>query len=287
MFVSRLAQLARRTAGIAGIAVLAITTATTAANADATAASDVPDRQIRVASFNIHHAQGVDDKLDLQRVADVIRTGGADIVGLQEVDRHWSERSEFADQASWLAERLHMHVVYGANLDLDPLTPGAPRRQYGTAILSRYPILDWDNTLLPRYDGHEQRGLLRALVQVRGVRVQVFNTHLQHNNANERLEQVRAIQPLVAPREEPVVLTGDLNARPDAPEIRALSESLTDAWPRAGAGDGYTYPVAVPSARIDYVFTSADVRVKSATVATSDASDHLPLFVDLLVGRRA
>ncbi|MGP3912561.1 endonuclease/exonuclease/phosphatase family protein [Nonomuraea sp. 10N515B] len=282
MFASRLAQVARRTAGIAAAAVLVITAATTTANA----ASDVPDRRIRVATFNIHHAQGVDDKLNLERVADVIRTGEADIVGLQEVDRHWSERSEFADQASWLAERLHMHVVYGANLDLDPATPGAPRRQYGTAILSRYPILDWDNTLLPRYDGHEQRGLLRALVQVRGVRVQVFNTHLQHNNANERLEQVRAIQPLVGAREEPVVLTGDLNARPDAPEIRALSDTLTDTWPRAGAGEGYTYPVASPNARIDYVFASADVRVESAAVVASDASDHLPLFVDLLVGRR-
>jgi endonuclease/exonuclease/phosphatase family metal-dependent hydrolase len=87
-------------------------------------------------------------------------------------------------------------------------------------------------------------------------------------------------------REEPVVLTGDLNARPDAPEIRALSDTLTDTWPRAGAGEGYTYPVAGPNARIDYVFTSADVRVESADVVTSDASDHLPLFVDLLVGRR-
>ncbi|TMR10565.1 metal-dependent hydrolase [Nonomuraea turkmeniaca] len=283
MFPSRLVQLARRAAGIAALAVLVITSAATTANAGA---ADVPDRPIRVATFNIHHAQGGDDKLDLQRVADVIRTGEADVVGLQEVDRHWSERSEFADQASWLAERLHMHVVYGANLDLDPLTAGAPRRQYGTAILSRYPILDWDNTLLPRYDGHEQRGLLRALVQVRGVRVQVFNTHLQHNNAGERLEQVRAIQPLVAAREEPVVLTGDLNARPDAPEIRALSETLTDAWPGAGTGDGYTYPATGSNARIDYVFTSADVRVQSAAVVQSDASDHLPLFVDLLVGRR-
>ncbi|MGI5289003.1 endonuclease/exonuclease/phosphatase family protein [Nonomuraea polychroma] len=281
MIVSRLAQLVHRAAGVAAVAVLVITGATTTANA----VSDVPDRRIRVATFNIHHARGVDDKLNLERVADVIRTGEADIVGLQEVDRHWSERSEFADQASWLAERLHMHVVYGANLDLDPLTPGAPRRQYGTAILSRYPILDWDNTLLPRYEGHEQRGLLRARIQVRGVPVQVFNTHLQHNDANERLEQVRAIQPLVA-REEPVVLAGDLNARPDAPEIRALSETLTDAWPRAGQGDGYTYPATGPNARIDYVFTSPDVRVESAAVVQSDASDHLPLFADLLVGRR-
>ncbi|WP_433444162.1 endonuclease/exonuclease/phosphatase family protein [Nonomuraea sp. CA-141351] len=114
----------------------------------------------------------------------------------------------------------------------------------------------------------------------------MFNTHLQHNDANERLEQVRAIQPLVVQREEPVVLTGDLNARPDAPEIHALSETLTDTWTRAGTGDGYTHPATGPTARIDYVFTSAGVQAKVAAVGTSDASDHLPLFVDLLVGRR-
>ncbi|MFC4119022.1 endonuclease/exonuclease/phosphatase family protein [Nonomuraea zeae] len=276
MFVSRLVKYAVS-------AVLVLTSITTTA-AHATA-SGAPGRQVRVATFNLHHAQGTDDRLDLERVAGVIRTGGADIVGLQEVDRHWSERSELADQAAWLAERLRMHVVYGANLDLDPLTGGAPRRQYGTAILSRYPILDWENTLLPRYDGHEQRGLLRAQVQVRGVRVQVFNTHLQHNDANERLDQVRAIQPLVAAHEGPVVLTGDLNARPEAPEIRALSETLADTWSRAGSGDGFTHPATGPEARIDYVFTSADVEVRSATVVASDASDHLPLFADLVVSR--
>jgi endonuclease/exonuclease/phosphatase family metal-dependent hydrolase len=124
---------------------------------------------------------------------------------------------------------------HGANLDLAPLTDNAPRRRYGTAILSRHPILSWENTPLPRNDGHERRGPLLALVQVRGVCVQVCNTHLQHNDAGERLDQVRAIQPRIAAHSEPVVLTGDLNAGPDAPEIRALSETLTDIWTRAVA----------------------------------------------------
>ncbi|WP_406740684.1 endonuclease/exonuclease/phosphatase family protein [Streptomyces atratus] len=94
----------------------------------------------------MHHGAGTDDVLDLKRIAGVVKDTGADVIGLQEVDRqevdrHWSSRSDFADQAQWLADRLHMHVVYGANLDLDPEQAGDPRRQYGTAILSRFPVL--------------------------------------------------------------------------------------------------------------------------------------------------
>jgi endonuclease/exonuclease/phosphatase family metal-dependent hydrolase len=98
------------------------------------------DREIDVATYNIHHAADVNEQLSLERIAAEIDATGAEVAGLQEVDRHWSARSEFVDQAQWLAKRVRMHVVYGANLDLDPPTAGAPRRQYGTAILSEFPI---------------------------------------------------------------------------------------------------------------------------------------------------
>ncbi|WP_165969827.1 endonuclease/exonuclease/phosphatase family protein [Nonomuraea terrae] len=242
-----------------------------------------PPGVLRVASFNVHHGVGADGRLDLERIARVVES--ADVACLQEVDRHWSERSAFADQASWLAGRLRARLVYGVNLDRDPPAPGRPRRRYGTAILTRHPVLEGDNTWLPRRPGREQRGLLRALVAVRGVRVQVFNTHLQNNDADERLDQARAIGPLAASRAGPVVLTGDLNARPGTPEIRVLAEVLADAWPTAGEGDGRTYPAGGPDARIDYVFTSPGVEVAAAWVVRCDASDHLPVFADLRVCR--
>ena len=240
-------------------------------------------RPLRAASFNIHHGVGVDGLLDLERIATVIQDTHPDVIGLQEVDRHWSERSDFVDQALWLADRLDLHVVFGANLDLDPLTPGAPRRQYGTAILSRYRIREWRNTLLPRPDGGEQRGLLEAVIKVRGVRVRAFNTHLQHNSQPERLAQVAAIRSIVAEARESVVLVGDLNATPDSPEIGAITEDLADSWAEAGEGDGFTYDAETPHARIDYVLTSSDVVARTAAVVTSDASDHLPVVADLLL----
>jgi endonuclease/exonuclease/phosphatase family metal-dependent hydrolase len=240
-----------------------------------------PERALRVATFNIHHGAGLDGRVDLERIAGVVEGTGAEVVGLQEVDRHWSERSDFVDQATWLADRLDMHVVFGANLDLSPPAEGAPRRQYGTAVLSRHRIRGWRNTLLPRPEGGEQRGLLEARIQVRGTSVRIFDTHLQNTSQVERLAQVAAIREVLAAARESVVLLGDLNATPETPEIAAITHDLADAWAQAGEGDGFTYDAATPHARIDYVLTSSDVVARTAAVVATDAADHLPVVVDL------
>jgi endonuclease/exonuclease/phosphatase family metal-dependent hydrolase len=266
--------------GAEAIGVLAVGT-----SSPALAEPAAPHRPIRVMSYNIRHGQGVDDRLNLNRVAAEIGHSGADIVGLQEVDRHWSERSDFADQAADLARDLNMHVVYGANLDLDPLNPGEPRRQYGNAILSDAPIREWHNTLLPRTGKLEQRGLLEALVTVRRVPVRVFTTHLQHNSQQERIAQIAAIRKVIGTSQESVVLTGDLNARPDTPEIDAITEDLVDAWTEAGVGHGYTFSTENPHARLDYVLHSNDVTTCIAAVLSTDGSDHLPVAADLALPR--
>lgn len=270
----------------ATLIVLVLAALVALAGPSAAAAPTAPQRDLTVVSFNIHHGVGTDGVLNLRRIADVAKAARADVVALQEVDRHWSERSDFVDQARWLAGALDMHHVYGANLDRDPLEPGRPRRQYGTAILSEAPILDWDNTYLPKYPGHEQRGLLRARINVAGAAVDVYNTHLQHNDAAERLEQAEAIKKLMAAHDEPAILLGDLNALPDAPEIRTLLDGLADTWALAGTGDGYTYPSMSPDRRIDYVLTSSDVTTRSASVPSTNASDHLPVRVSVAVSGR-
>jgi endonuclease/exonuclease/phosphatase family metal-dependent hydrolase len=248
------------------------------ASADPTpAAADeqAPDRPLRVATFNIHHGTGVDGRSDLGRIARVVEQTGAEVVGLQEVDRHFHPRSDFVDQATWLADRLRLEVAFGANLDQDPFTPGAPRRRYGNAVLSTHHISSAANTLLPRPEGGEQRGLLVTRLVVRGAPVRVFSTHLQSRSSGERRAQVAAIRTHLAGVPSPFVVLGDLNARPDAPEVASLTEGLVDAWAAAGNGSGFTY------ARIDYVLTSVDVATRTAAVVVTDASDHLPVVADL------
>jgi endonuclease/exonuclease/phosphatase family metal-dependent hydrolase len=255
------------------LAVLAGTTLAVTAPAAA-----APVRPLTVLSFNIHHAAGEDGVYDLARLAGEIRRTGADVVGLQEVDRHYGARSGWADQPAELAGLLGMHVVYGANLDLEPPSAGAPRRQYGTAILSRYPVLEWRNTLLPKgKPAEEQRGLLVAVINVRGVKVRVMTTHLQHDNAAARLLQAEVVAGAVVASTEPVVLTGDLNAVPTAPEVTTLTAHLRDG------GNAFTYPAPVPTARIDYVLTNR--LPVSSTVLPTEASDHRPVRTEVLVWR--
>jgi endonuclease/exonuclease/phosphatase family metal-dependent hydrolase len=241
------------------------------------------DRQLTVLTFNIHHGVGVDGRLDLDRIAAVIRNARPDVVALQEVDRHFHERSAFADQATELGRLLHMHVAYGANLDLEPLTPGQPRRQYGNAILSRHRIRSSRNILLPRPDGEEQRGLLEVNLRVRGVPVRVYATHLQHNSAASRQLQAAAIVQQLRSSESSMILLGDLNARPDDPEIVLLLQLLVDAWMQAGLGPGYTYSASDPHARIDYVMHSGEVVTRVAAVLAADVSDHLPLVATVVL----
>jgi endonuclease/exonuclease/phosphatase family metal-dependent hydrolase len=233
---------------------------------------------VTVTSFNIHHGRGTDGVLDLARIAGVIKGSGADIAGLQEVDRNFAERSDWTDQAAELAELLHCHVAYGANIDLDPPEPGKPRAQFGNAVLSRYPIARWDNTHLFRSPGEEQRGLLHAEVDMPGVLLHVYVTHLEVSSQTDRVRQARQIVPLVK-ENDPAVLLGDLNARPEAPEIGTLSAALTDTWTAApGAGPRGPRPDA-PAARIDYIFTGQRLRATWTRLSTDDpaASDHLPV----------
>ena len=41
---------------------------------------------LKVMSYNIHHGEGTDRRLDLERIAAVIADSGADIVALHELD---------------------------------------------------------------------------------------------------------------------------------------------------------------------------------------------------------
>jgi endonuclease/exonuclease/phosphatase family metal-dependent hydrolase len=232
-------------------------------------------------TYNIRQGRGVDGVLDLGRIAGVIRAQNADLVALQEVGRHWSADSAFRDQAVELERLLGMRSVFGANLDRDPPKAGAPRRQYGTAILSAWPILDSRNILLPRASADsERRGLLVLDVDLDGAPLRLHNTHLGVSAEDRRL-QVEAILAELDKAAVPHALVGDFNARPTAPELAPLLERLGDAWTVAGDGDGYTFPAPEPTARIDYVLVSSQLAVSGACVPALPGSDHLPLVAEL------
>ena len=266
--------------------------------------------QLRVMSYNIKHGQTNADcpqgkvepgrppqrdcNLDLDASVAVIRAHRPDVVGLQEIDRFWA-RSGYVDEAALLAERTGLpHQCYAANLDHQADAHGDRPHQYGTLVLSRFPILECGNTLLPREGEAEQRGLALALIDAGGVRLRFYNTHL-HTTAADRLKQTAHILTVFGQATGPAVLVGDFNARPTAPEMTPILAKFTDAWTKAGVPtadnpNGLTSPARLagsPTSRIDYVLVGGQVEAASAHVPidaqTRHAADHYPVVATLTV----
>lgn len=243
---------------------------------------------LRVMSYNIRSGNG-----NLEGTAAAIRAWAPDVVALQEVDVHWAERSNFVDQASALGERLGMQVRFAHIYQLPGASAAQPAREFGVALLSRYPIVRSRNDTLTRLSTQEAApvptpmpGLLEATIDVRGTPVRVFNTHLDYrSDPRVRARQVAEMLAYIGSPSGPTLVFGDMNAKPDAPELQPLLHRLHDAWP-TGAGPGFTYPAEAPSERIDYVLVSPHFHLRSASVPATEASDHRPVVVDLLLTPR-
>lgn len=243
---------------------------------------------LRVMTYNIHYGDP-----DLGKITEVICAADADVVALQEVDVHFSDRSGFADQLAHIAAACGMESRYGPIYDLPPLEPGKPNRQFGVAILTRFRIVGWENHLITRLSTQTEGappapmpGFLQVTVDVDGTEVDVFSTHLDFRpDPSVRKTQVSEMLAIIGEPTRPTVLMGDMNAGPGREELAPLFARFRDAW--AGQADpGNTIPVDAPTNRIDYVFVAGPVRAVSARVLDTRASDHRPVVAELTFGGR-
>ncbi|MCW0000263.1 endonuclease/exonuclease/phosphatase family protein [Pararhizobium sp. YC-54] len=161
---------------------------------------------MKLVSYNIQYGLGADGRYDLTRIADEIRD--ADIIALQEVDRYWA-RSGMVDTPQVIADALgDRYWVYGANFDMDASFRGSEgrlvsrRRQFGTMVLSRFPILSSRNFPLPKFatlTQHSiQQGMLETVIEADGRALRVYSVHLSHLCAETRLPQVEAMLDIFA-----------------------------------------------------------------------------------------
>jgi endonuclease/exonuclease/phosphatase family metal-dependent hydrolase len=248
----------------------------------ASARSGPPAREMTVLNWNIHYGSGTDGVYDLSRTIDVIDQSGADLVALQEVDRHFRPRSNFDDQPEILSDRLNMHYTYAANLNYPPTeASNGERRQYGILILSdrKYPILESKQYLLPRPLDREQRGLLETTINVAGQRLRFYTTHLQAGGSakESRVAQINKIIDVTGSINDQMVLTGDINATPDSSTVDPLYETFDGVFSSNTQSNTFTFPATEPDRQIDYVFTANGVETLDAAVIDTQASDHLPI----------
>jgi endonuclease/exonuclease/phosphatase family metal-dependent hydrolase len=233
-------------------------------------------QRIRVLAYNTHHSEGADLKIDLERIAKVIRAADPDLVALQEIDVR-NTRSSGVDQARELACLTGLHVVFGRTISYRG-------GLYGNAVLSRWPIDGFVNWDFPFNPGREARAVIEiSKVPVgAGAWFHFLATHLDTAEP-DRLLAAAYLKKLVSERPEgwPMILAGDLNAAPGSRTINALLED----WTSADLGEPlFTFPAENPTRQIDFILFRPASRWKTVEVKVIDepaASDHRPLLAVL------
>lgn len=182
---------------------------------------------MKLVTYNTQYSRGKDGRFDLARIAEAVR--GADIIALQEVDRHLP-RTEGIDQPARLGELLPEYFsIYGPPIDLDAserLADGQVvnrRRQHGLMLLSRWPILSSRLHLLPKFRTFDhfgaQRGALEGVIAVPSGPLRVYSVHLSSLSAEERLAQLDHLLPRLfdLPREGGVCTGPTSGGREEVP----------------------------------------------------------------------
>ena len=231
---------------------------------------------LRVMTYNIHVGVGMDKKLDLQRIADVINHERPDLVGLQEVDRG-VKRTEGKDEIAELAAMTHMQYAFAPNLDFQG-------GKYGVAILSRFPIKNTVHRMFENKRETERRGMLLVEVEVDRKPLTFVTTHLDYQFEDGRLFETEQLLRYLTDVKGPLIVVADLNDVPSGSSYQLLRTKFDDAWVASRAsGDGLSYPADKPVKRIDHIFSSRGVRAKKAWVVETQASDHVPVVVELAI----
>ena len=244
--------------------------------------------QLKVMSFNIAAGNKLDGTLDLELTATTIEKSGADIIGLQEVDRNFSRRSNFMDQAKWLGQKLNMHVSYGLNLTEQPEELERPKRAFGNVTLSKYPITGDKNYDLASVEvegkDNEPRGLLETVIDVGGSQIAFYNTHLSLKEQEVKVN-IEEMLRVIGAQKLPVLIVGDFNQEPDSESIQTLEQRFPFVF-----GDLENQPSTYKKSedhghgkKIDYIFHDDNWEVEKAVVIDTEASDHFPVVAELIL----
>ncbi len=227
---------------------------------------------MKFTTYNIQFGRGLDGKIDLERIARTV--DGADVIALQEVDRHFTRSGEM-DQVTELASHLpQYHWVYGAGVDINADLRDRSskvihrRRQFGNMLLSIEPILTSRNHLLPKYASTGplsiQRSALEGVIACKERHVRVYSIHLTHINAKTRMAQIKEIlridreavmqggpiagetentdfaeQSAVGELPRESILMGDFNCTADSEEYTLLAGPKSDYGGRVSNPEGF------------------------------------------------
>lgn len=237
-----------------------------------------PTGAIRVVTYNIHEGFAVDGRLNLEQIAKVIEALDPGIVVLQEVDQGVA-MTAYVDEARWLGLRLNMQCIHAPMLE---------QMWQGDIILTRYPVLQ--SSYLPLLSPVETDVLLKAVLSIGGVRLTVYAVHFTAVSSEGRAIQLQTALREVKSASYPIIWAGDFNMdaytrdpldRASLEKIKSMFIDSFEACPPGSRYGNLTCPSWSPAERIDYIFTSPDIRVLRYQSIYTLASDHLPVYAEL------
>ncbi len=235
-------------------------------------------KAFRVLTWNIHHGEGVDGKLDLARQAAFIKQVNPDAVFLQEVDMK-TQRTGGVDQAAELGRLTGMEVTFGKAMDFGG---GA----YGNAILTRTKAQA--SRVIPLPGGKEPRAALAVEVKdANGLSAEETLTlvcvHLDHQAAAAREAHAKLLAAEFVKTTCTVIFGGDLNSGPGDAPLR----SFAAPWvvPKKPGPQILTCPCPEPRIEIDFLlYKPSDTALNVAryeVIQEKVMSDHLPVVLEV------
>ncbi|MEM5296183.1 endonuclease/exonuclease/phosphatase family protein [Burkholderia sp. JPY481] len=226
------------------------------------------ERELRIGTYNLHGAVGIDGKFAPERIGEVLAEIDADILALQEVPLGGASSP---DVLAVLQRMTSLEAVSGPTLD-------TPARRFGNAVLTRYPVRAV-RTLDLSFRSREPRGALDADIDCNGDLWRVVATHLGLASSERRAQVEQVLQSFDTPA-LPVILLGDLNEW--FVYGRTLRRLVTH-FHRATALR--TFPTRFPLFALDRIWVHPGERLLRVVVHRTPlsriASDHYPLIAHI------
>ncbi len=205
----------------------------------------------------------------------------ADIIGLQEVVLDDPTR----DIVGFLKKLGYQYAIAPVR------TIKKDGRTMSNAIFSKYPIVDNKTYLLSEND---IRNALRVDVKIGEKILSVFCTHLLHTHQQVSDIQELQIKNLIKViKNKNTVVMGDFNSTTESVTIQKMREIMIDSNPSAIPTINPDFfdcskcdPKVISSTRLDYIFTSKDIKINSFKVHNVSGSDHLPISVIIEVQKK-
>jgi len=247
------------------------------------------NRTLHIATYNIHKGfSHFNRRMVMHELRDNLQGMRADVVFLQEVlGTHAQHAERYEDwptqsQYEFLADSVWSDFAYGKNAIYD-------EGHHGNAILSRFPIMSWENQDISAHE-YEQRGMLHCEIQIPNWNepLHCINVHLGlfGRGRKQQLLALRSRIEKLVPQHHPLIIAGDFNDwRIKAGEVLSSALHLHEVFEVVHGKPARSYPSVLPMFHLDRIYVRG-FQVKTAHVhhgrPWSKISDHAALSATMI-----